>query len=169
MIRETCGSERVASGKSIEMLAKNIEMMGRDGDIMEGDDEPCEQCGLCCKIYGDRISPTITDLFHWLDNDRHDILKYFCALKSDGSWINCASLKPNELGDLIRMELRDPSTGKYLPGCPFLRRASQKKYICAIHEVKPEMCGNYLPWVWGETYFNKCRALKRKERRFISD
>ena len=33
MIRETCGSERLASGISIEILAKNIEMIGRDGDI----------------------------------------------------------------------------------------------------------------------------------------
>ncbi len=130
---------------------------------MAEEEEPCEQCGLCCKIFGDRISPTTANLFHWQENDRNDILRYFFALRRDGSWVNCANLKPDELGDLVTIELRDPSTGSYLAVCPFLRRTSRSRYICGIHNTKPEMCENYLPWIWGETYFNKCKALKKKE------
>ena len=136
---------------------------------MAEENEPCEQCGLCCKIFGDRISPTMMNLFQWQQNDRNDILRYFFALRRDGSWVNCSSLMTEELSDLVTIELRDPITGNYLAVCPFLLRTSRSRYICSIHETKPEMCGNYLPWIWGETYFNKCKALKRKEGLFSGD
>jgi Fe-S-cluster containining protein len=120
----------------------------------------CRQCGLCCKIFGDSISPTIENLFHWMEDGRVDILRYFSGCSADGIWVNCADLKPEDLGELISVELRDPVTGEHLPVCPFLQRMGRKKYHCAIHDTKPDMCGFYQPWVWGETNFRECSALK---------
>lgn len=131
----------------------------------EIEDELCEQCGLCCKIFGDNVTPTAQNLFCWIEQERQDILQYFSACKSDGTWVNCTELKPEELSDLIVVEMRNPVTHDYLPVCPFLRRLGRKKYICGIHDIKPEMCCTYQPWIWGETYFNKCRALKKMDKK----
>jgi Fe-S-cluster containining protein len=130
-------------------------------NIHEAEDEPCEQCGLCCKIFGDSVTPTAENIFCWIEQKRLDILQYFSACKSDGTWVHCSELKPDELSDLIVVEMRDPVTQDYLPVCPFLVRAGRRKYSCRIHDTKPEMCSSYQPWVWGETYFNKCQALKK--------
>ena len=45
--------------------------------------------------------------------------------------------------------------------CPFLIRVAKERYLCGIHLLKPEMCWNYQPWIWGETYFNKCKGLTK--------
>jgi Fe-S-cluster containining protein len=131
----------------------------------EAEEEPCGQCGLCCKIFGDSIAPTAMNLFCWLENGRYDILRYFSACMPDGAWINCAYLKPEDLGDNAAVELRDPVTMGHLSACPFLRRIAKRRYVCGIHDTKPEMCGNYRPWIWGETYFNRCKALENIERK----
>ncbi|HUU76374.1 MAG TPA: YkgJ family cysteine cluster protein [Methanoregulaceae archaeon] len=125
-------------------------------------DEQCEQCGLCCKIFGDNISPTPMNLYHWIENGRVDILRFFTGWRSDGSRVNCAELKSHDLGDIISIEMRDPESGGYLPVCPFLRRIKKRKYICAIHERKPEMCINFMPWIRRQTGFEICKALKKE-------
>jgi len=132
--------------------------------VTEEQDE-CLQCGLCCKIFGDRISPTVENLYLWLECGRHDILRYFMACREGGQWVSCTSLAPSDLSEIHAVEMRDPETGGYLPVCPFLRRVSKSRCLCGIHAVKPEMCRNYQPLRWGETYFNRCRALKEKEGR----
>jgi Fe-S-cluster containining protein len=137
---------------------------GMDGQKEDGEqdcDEPCEQCGLCCRIFGDSITPTAETLFGWIERGRQDILRYFSACKTDGSWVNCSDLAPDELHDVVTVEMRDPVTHDYLAVCPFLRHVGRKRYLCGIHDIKPDMCGTYQPWIWGETYFNKCRALKK--------
>lgn len=130
-------------------------------DFDEADD--CHQCGLCCKIFGDRITPAPENLFSWMENGRGDILRFFMACLDDGRWVWCTELSPQDISGIHAVEMRDPSTGGYLPVCPFLLRIEKNRYICGIHALKPEMCRNYQPWVWGETYFNRCPALKRKE------
>ena len=125
------------------------------------EDEPCEQCGLCCRIFGPGIAPTQANVFLWMDKGRTDILRWFVAFHDDGPPVPCTSLGPGDLGSVISFELRDPATGEYVTVCPFLRRVARSRYLCGIHAVKPEMCCNYQPWIWGETYFNKCQALKK--------
>lgn len=125
----------------------------------------CDQCGTCCKVFGDSISPTIENIYQWLTNNRSDILRHFSACFSNGTWINCNELLPEELGDIITIELRDPDTGALASACPFLKRATKTRYICSIHMAKPEMCDNYKPWIWGETYLRRCRTLVQQERR----
>ncbi|HVP93710.1 MAG TPA: YkgJ family cysteine cluster protein [Methanoregulaceae archaeon] len=134
-------------------------MPDTDSDSME-----CAQCGICCKVFGDSISPTIENVYHWIEHDRADILEHFSACKNDGSWTKCSELEMGELSDVISIELRDPETGGYESRCPFLKRASRERYICSIHLSKPDMCNNYKPWIWGETYFRRCRTLTRLDQ-----
>jgi Fe-S-cluster containining protein len=126
-------------------------------------DIECAQCGVCCKIFGDSISPTVENVYFWIENGRLDILRYFSAFMTDGSRVSCADLAFSELSDIVTIELRDPDTGDFVSVCPFLRRVARKKYICSIHMQKPSMCDNYKPWIWGETYFRRCRAIMDKE------
>ena len=37
-------------------------------------DLECTQCGICCKVFGDSISPTTENVYSWIINGRTDIL-----------------------------------------------------------------------------------------------
>jgi Fe-S-cluster containining protein len=132
-------------------------------DVPEPDDEPCGQCGLCCRIFGPGIAPTVENVFIWMEQGRTDILRWFVANREDGTTLPCTVLEPGDLGDVVSFEMRNPDTLEYVPVCPFLRRVAKTRYLCGIHRVKPEMCCTYQPWVWGETYFNRCPALKKAD------
>ncbi|MCQ8894660.1 MAG: YkgJ family cysteine cluster protein [Methanolinea sp.] len=134
------------------------EKPGRQEDL-------CLQCGLCCKVFGDRIYPTHENLYAWISNGRREILRHFSACRADGKWIQCTDLSPDEIGGISAIEMRDPETGEYPAVCPFLRRTGKTRYICSIHSEKPDMCRSYMPWIWGETYFSRCRALEKMEQR----
>lgn len=125
--------------------------------------EYCEQCGLCCRIFGPGISPTPYNLFTWMEQGRKDILSWFVAFREGAGPVNCTDLGPEDIGDIAIVELRDPVTGGYVSVCPFLRRVSKSRYLCGIHAIKPVMCGNYRPWIWGETAFGRCPALKARD------
>ncbi len=128
-----------------------------DDQITE--DEPCEQCGLCCRIFGPGIAPTPANVYIWIEQGRIDILRWFIAFKEKSTPVNCADLRAEDLGDIVYFEMRHPDTGEYVTACPFLRRVTKDRYLCGIHLVKPEMCCTYKPWIWGETYFNRCKGL----------
>jgi Fe-S-cluster containining protein len=129
------------------------------------EDEPCEQCGLCCRIFGPCITPTVSNVYIWIEQGRSDILRWFVAFMDNNTLINCIDLLPEDLGNIVSVEMRNPDSGEYVTVCPFLRRVAWQRYICGIHQVKPEMCCNYQPWIWGETYFNRCKALIKTERK----
>lgn len=132
-------------------------------DEPQPDDEPCEQCGLCCRIFGPGIAPTPANVYIWIEQGRSDILRWYVAFREHGDPVSCTSLRAEDLGEVISFEMRHPESGEYVTVCPFLRRVAKSRYLCGIHLVKPEMCCHYQPWVWGETYFNKCPALKKAE------
>jgi len=126
------------------------------------EEEPCEQCGLCCRIFGPGIAPTAANVYTWMEQGRTDILRWFVAFVENGSIpVSCLDLAVDDLGGGGVFEMRDPSTGGYVSVCPFLRRVAKERYLCGIHAVKPEMCCTYQPWIWGETYFNRCKSLKK--------
>jgi Fe-S-cluster containining protein len=133
-------------------------------DTLVLEDEPCEQCGLCCRIFGPGIAPTATNVYTWIEQGRIDILKWFVAFREKSTPVPCADLLIEDLGTIVSFEMRHPDTGEYVTVCPFLRRVAQERYICGIHPVKPEMCCTYQPWIWGETYFNRCRGLIKTGR-----
>ena len=131
-------------------------------DTIATEDEPCEQCGLCCRIFGPGIAPTTANVYVWIEQGRTDILRWFVAfMENSSASVTCIDLKVGDLGSVISFEMRNPDTGDYVTVCPFLRRVAKERYLCGIHMVKPEMCWNYQPWIWGETYFNKCKGLKK--------
>jgi Fe-S-cluster containining protein len=111
-------------------------------------------------VFGDRITPTTENLYSWMEGERTDILKFFRVRTATGGSIRADALNPGDLSDVMAIDLRDPETGRYLPCCPFLRREGRDRYMCSIHTEKPDMCCNYMPWVWGEPYFPACESLK---------
>ncbi|MDD5187648.1 MAG: YkgJ family cysteine cluster protein [Methanoregula sp.] len=137
---------------------------GKSMDELAIEDEPCEQCGLCCRIFGPGIAPTAANVYLWIEQGRTDILCWFVAHRETSSPIRCLDLEPEDLGSVVSFEMRDPDTGNYVTVCPFLRRVAKTRYLCGIHLVKPDMCCTYQPWIWGETYFNRCKALGKSER-----
>jgi Fe-S-cluster containining protein len=134
-------------------------------DDLTEEDEPCELCGLCCRIFGPGITPTAANVYIWIEQGRKDILRWFVAYLENGTTIPCTDLMPEDLGNLVSVEMRNPDTGEYVTVCPFLRRVAKQRYLCGIHPVKPDMCCTYQPWTWGETYFNRCQALKKADRK----
>ncbi len=135
-------------------------------DDLIKEDDPCEQCGLCCRIFGPGITPTIANMYIWIEQGRSDILRWFVAFMENNTPVNCADLKTQDLGNIVSVEMRNPDTGEFVTVCPFLYRVSKERYLCSIHLVKPEMCCTYQPWIWGETYFNRCRALLKTEHHY---
>jgi Fe-S-cluster containining protein len=135
-------------------------MDGNSMDDLTLQDDPCEQCGLCCRIFGPNIAPTAENVYIWIEQERTDILRWFVAFRENNTPVNCTDLLPEALGDVVSFGMRNPDSGEYVTVCPFLRRVTKERYLCGIHRVKPEMCCNYQPWIWGETFFNRCRALK---------
>ncbi|MDD1693792.1 MAG: YkgJ family cysteine cluster protein [Methanoregula sp.] len=129
------------------------------------EDEPCEQCGLCCRIFGPGITPTAANVYVWIGQGRTDILRWFVANMEGGAQVPCTSLRAEDLGNAVSFEMRNAETGEYVAVCPFLRRVAKTRYLCGIHLLKPEMCWNYQPWIWGETYFNRCTALTKLDRK----
>ena len=89
--------------------------------------DDCEQCGLCCRIFGNSITPTVMNLYSWIEQGRTDILRHFSAVKEDGTRVNCADLLPEDLGSVVLIEMRDPRTGEYPTVCPFLQRIQKRK------------------------------------------
>ena len=134
-------------------------------DTQITEDEPCEQCGLCCRIFGPVITPTVPNVYVWIEQGRTDILRWYIAFMEDGSAVPCTGLPAEELGKVVSVEMRHPDTGEYVTVCPFLRRVAKSRYLCGIHQVKPDMCCTYQPWIWGETFFNRCKTLNKADRK----
>ena len=134
-------------------------------DPVPTDDEPCEQCGLCCRIFGPGITPTVPNVYVWIEQGRADILKWFVAFMEQGDPVPCTRLRTGDLGNVVSFEMRNTETGEYVTVCPFLRRVAKSRYLCGIHPVKPDMCWNYQPWIWGETNFSRCPSLKNAGRK----
>jgi Fe-S-cluster containining protein len=141
--------------------------MNRGWEFMDNlttEDEPCEQCGLCCRIFGPGIAPTVANVYVWMEQGRTDILRWFVAYREKSTPVNCTEILAEDLGNIVSVEMRNPDTGEYVTVCPFLRRVSKERYLCGIHQLKPDMCCTYQPWIWGETYFNRCKALGKTDR-----
>lgn len=82
----------------------------------------CLGCGRCCESFGGHLEASRADLARWRSLGRDDLLRRVSAI--GWLWI-------------------DPATGKLEPSCPFLLRTGPDSAICAIHEVKPDICRDY--------------------------
>lgn len=82
----------------------------------------CRSCGLCCKSFGGTLKASPSDIARWQRMGRDDLLA-----------------QTTELGWLWR----DPETGNRGGACPYLKKTDDDRMICAIHDVKPDICRDY--------------------------
>ncbi|MBW2369293.1 MAG: YkgJ family cysteine cluster protein [Deltaproteobacteria bacterium] len=88
----------------------------------------CVQCGRCCLELPDAYQTSVSDydVKRWKRENRSDILEWVDSFMGlNDIWIS-------------------PKTGEPVNRCPWLRKLPKKnKYICRIHETKPEHCRNF--------------------------
>lgn len=95
----------------------------------------CSMCGKCCAEHGHGLTIISEDYKRWKHQRRTDILRY--------AWIPKGS---NGFGDIWI----DPKTGEDLDYCPFLVKVGRGKYVCSIHDTKPEGCREFwCEWTYG--------------------
>ncbi|MDO9036468.1 MAG: YkgJ family cysteine cluster protein [Methanoregula sp.] len=88
----------------------------------------CQQCGKCCSSMGE-----IIEILEELD-------PFFFRIKFTVTGEErVVSVDPDKRA---LFHLHDDKT---LPpmACPFLRQTSNKKYVCAVHTSRPELCCRY--------------------------
>ncbi len=91
----------------------------------------CVRCGRCCQSYTQTLLASREDIQRWRDQKRWDILRHVSLQEANGS--------------LFGEIWMDPSTGKELPVCPFLKPASRGRLaFCSIHATRPRVCRDYL-------------------------
>lgn len=91
----------------------------------------CRQCGQCCRQldYHDQLTEADYQLWHRLG--RTDILEWVGVYRRNGK-VRSYSM------------WLEPGTRRYAPVCPWLKpTADGSRWICQIHEVKPEICRQY--------------------------
>jgi Fe-S-cluster containining protein len=95
-------------------------------------DFKCIQCGNCCMNLYDAFSTCATedDIAMWQNEGREDILE----------WVS-----PIQLGTHFVYDIWiNPVAGDDFQRCPWLRKLpKQDKYVCRIHDLKPEHCRAY--------------------------
>lgn len=82
----------------------------------------CLCCGQCCESFGGHLNASSADLDRWRRLGREDLLRRVSAI----GWIWI-----------------DPETGLLERSCPFLQRTGPDRQVCAINDVKPDMCRDY--------------------------
>ena len=93
----------------------------------------CRQCGHCCLNLTGAFEACASedDILLWEAHGREDILE----------WVDVIPLGEDHRVYDIWV---NPRTGEDVTRCPWLRKLPrQNKYICRIHEVKPEHCLEY--------------------------
>jgi Fe-S-cluster containining protein len=93
----------------------------------------CKQCGHCCLNLSDAFQTSVSqkDVDMWRAKGRFDILEWVCPI-------------PIGEGHYAYDIWISPKTGEDVWRCPWLRKLpKQDKYICRIHDVKPEHCRQY--------------------------
>ncbi|MBC8440559.1 MAG: YkgJ family cysteine cluster protein [Deltaproteobacteria bacterium] len=93
----------------------------------------CKQCGNCCLNLSDAFQTSVSDeeMALWEMEGRYDILE----------WVTSIHLGEDHYIHDIWIS---PKTGDDVARCPWLRKLpKQDKYICRIHDLKPEHCRNY--------------------------
>lgn len=91
----------------------------------------CRQCGQCCRYLDYRNEVGAADVARWQSMGRSDILR----------WVGV--YRRTDAQPTYRAWV-DPATGQLAASCPFLKsNASGNRWVCGIHDVKPEICRQY--------------------------
>ncbi len=102
--------------RSLGALLK--EKFGKSDEVVSG----CRACGCCCEAFGGFLRASEADRERWKELGRDDLLAH--AGETGWLWL-------------------DPETGQRLPRCPYLVRNSEDRALCAIHDIKPNICRAY--------------------------
>ena len=124
---------------------------GREGIRIDAgmDAFVCRQCGRCCRTLDYQQEVTAEDIARWRKQGRSDILEWVGIFKKDGC----------ETGYRIWVV---PGTRQPAKQCPFLEKiASENRWICKIHSVKPTICRNY-PVSRKHALMTGCPGLEEK-------
>lgn len=93
----------------------------------------CIQCGKCCRTLDYETECDESDIRRWQDMGRSDIL----------AWVHSQDRSAQVSPGTYRIWV-DPDTGKTAQTCPWLSPcADQDRFVCAIHDIKPEVCREY--------------------------
>jgi|GEM_PF-1985135 len=127
---------KLGRGPSLNLPPRNRQNMPKvfiktcqlHGDGVPPEEFSCKQCGNCClNLNAHQSCATEEDVALWEENGRDDILE----------WVD-------EMIPGVHDIWIHPQTGEDVSRCPWLRKLPrQEKYVCHIHDMKPEMCRNY--------------------------
>ena len=99
--------------------------------------QPCNQCGKCCKLYGDGGLHATSSEISWWETFRPDIARY---VKDGNIWV-------------------DPDSGQQLSRCPWLQKQPDiNQYTCQIYHDRPNDCKHY-PVTIEEMVTDECEML----------
>lgn len=93
-----------------------------DEFMLPGPGKHCRGCGRCCEAFGGHLQASKADIERWTRLGREDLLRRVSSI----GWIWI-----------------DPATGTLEPACPFLERTGPDTALCAIHDIKPDICRDY--------------------------
>jgi len=99
-------------------------------------DELCEQCGLCCRIFGPGIPPISANVYLWIGQGLTDILCWVVVFMEDGRTVHCPGLSFGEPGNGVSFQLCHSDNGEYVTVCPFLCHVVKEQYLCGTHIIK---------------------------------
>jgi Fe-S-cluster containining protein len=106
---------------------------------------PCSNCGKCCTntSYMGTLQADGEDVKRWEREGRDDILRYVSVLGPDENpWGDLWVDSENDFVEKLR--------------CPFVRKVrNSNRYLCSIHETRPQVCRDYVPWEPG----NLCETV----------
>lgn len=104
------------------MLLKLAKLFAGRDSAKQKQPRQCLMCGTCCKSFGGHLQASKRDLQRWTDLGREDILKWV----GNNGWLWV-----------------DPESRHIIHRCPFLAPLDDKRFICSIHSVKPDICRDY--------------------------
>ncbi len=96
--------------------------LGLNTEPQEEGKPGCLACGECCKAFGGHLNASRTDLERWRLLGREDILSR--VIGRGWIWV-------------------DPDTKKPEAMCPFLEKTGPENSICAIYDIRPDICRDY--------------------------
>ena len=100
----------------------------------------CNQCGKCCVKYGpDGLSASAQEI-QWWDSTRPDIFQY---THKGNIWV-------------------DPTSGKSLKYCPWLRKQENNIFTCDIYHDRPDDCKFY-PVTIDQMLDDACEMLETSD------
>lgn len=109
----------------------------------------CRQCGRCCRALDYRDGLSERDVEGWRRSGRGDILE----------WVGV--FRTADRRRAYRMWVV-PGTRRLAGRCPFLvNDSSRNRWLCRIHEVKPEICRQY-PVSRKHALMTGCRGFEKE-------